>query len=259
MFAVFKRLKSLYQRYNAPEAVYIYQMGKVGSTSFEESLPCGIHVHTFFRENHTCAIRQEGLAGVGVRYHLKRLLQELEFYLMRRAFVRREQRKIITLVRKPFERNVSMFFHDLDSYLFAYYTGFGTENTRPCATRVQDKTILQRAFYEVFPHQYPLNWFDDEFKRLTGIDIYQYPYDKSLGAQLVEVPGTSVLLLDIDKIAANQPLIEQFLGHEFSLSNANVGAKKWYAPLYSSFDTATPECNALRDTLQASKYYKHFY
>jgi len=57
--------------------------------------------------------------------------------------------KIVTLVRGPVERNLSYYGYITSSYSL-------------------------EGFLETVDHEEVLRWFDDEFKEVTGIDIYQY-------------------------------------------------------------------------------------
>lgn len=254
-----KRLISLYQRISDPDTIFIYQMGKVGSTSLEHSIKKAFHVHAFYSDNHTCLIRQQGLAGIGIRYFFKRAMQELEYFVMRLAFRRRAKVKIITLVREPMKRNISMFFHDLDSYLFAYYTGFTHKHALPKTTREQNVDVLKQCFLDVFPHEYPLTWFDNEFYRMTNVDIFNYPYDKQKGLGVIKTQQCDVVVLDINKLSDNTDAIERLTSQKIELGCTNVGDKKWYADLYKDFDDQDERIRSLKARFSQSKYYKHFY
>ncbi|MFC0117850.1 putative capsular polysaccharide synthesis family protein [Pseudoalteromonas xiamenensis] len=253
------RLVALYRRVSHPDTIFIYQMGKVGSTSLEHSIPQAMHIHAFYSDNHTCPIRMQGLAGNGLRYFFKRAIQEIEYFVMRWAFRKRTKTKIITLVREPLKRNISMFFHDLDSYLFAYYTGFAQVNSAPKTTREQHVDVLKACFLETFPHTYPLHWFDNEFYCMTGIDIFAHPFDKQKGQGVVQSENYEVLVLNMNKLSENTELLSEFTGVNIDLCNSNVGDNKWYAELYSRFNADDPAFATLKQQFTDSKYFKHFY
>lgn len=257
MASIFKRLKNLYLRYRDEKTVFIYQMGKVGSTSLENTIENAVHLHNFYWQNHPCPIRQNGLAGFGLRAVFKRLEQRLEYFLMRLAFKRRSQTKIVTLIRSPLERNISMFFHDLDAYLFDAYTNCQRTAIPPKPTRFQSSSLLEEVFNERFDHEYPLQWFDEELKRITGIDVYDYPYKNE--PQVIEKGRVSIFLCDIKDIDASEGLISRFVDQNVTLARSNLAELKWYAEQYKQFKREYNPPQSIRLLLEESKYFHHFY
>lgn len=252
-------LKSLYQAYTDPETVFIYQMGKVGSSSLEHSIPNAYHVHAFYDHNHPCPIRQHGLAQHGLQYFYNRLRQKLHLALLRMAFRRRKQTKIITLIREPVARNVSMFFHDLDAYLFEIYSNSLNSQTKPLLTRFAGKEVVQKAFVDVFDHDYPLRWFDHEFKAMTGIDIFMTPFDADAGVSFITSGSIEVLCLRTDKLNTNANKVAEFIGQPFELNTINVADSKWYSTLYRDFKNDFEIPRPLVDKLLSSKLARHFF
>lgn len=252
-----KQYISLYQKFSDEQAVFVYQMGKVGSTSLEHSLNNAIHIHNFYSRNHPCQLRLLGLAGFGWRYFVKRLNQEIEYLLMRTAFNRRKHTKIITLVRKPLARNISMYFHDLDAYLFDAYTNCQRTNLPPMATREQNSALLSQVFIERFDHNYVLDWFDNEFKVMTGIDIYQHNYKRS--ANIIKNKKYSIFLCDISELNNEVDQLSKFIDAPFELASVNQGDNKWYAQQYDQFKTSFQVPKNIKQKIESSKYYQHFY
>ena len=84
--------------------------------------------------------------------------------------------KIVTLVRDPIGRNVSMYFHDLHYWLAYYFS-----EVRPDRDGARRNRPLIDCFRETFDHRYPLDWFDKELKRLSGIDVYEHAFDRTTG------------------------------------------------------------------------------
>lgn len=250
---------ALYKQYTHPDTVFIYQMGKVGSTALENSIEGAVHIHNFYSANHPCRVRLAGLAGFGWRYYLKRLAQECEMLVKRIAFKRRKHSKIVTLVRAPLERNISMFFHDLDCYLFALYSNCDRTPYPPAATRTQDPTVLYEAFNKHFQHEYPLSWFDRELKRMTGVDIYSHPFDKHSGFIKINEQGCEVLCLDIRVLKRSKAAICEFLEQDIEISFANQAEHKWYGDLYAHFKHTYKPTQELVSKLEGSKFYQHFY
>jgi hypothetical protein len=262
MHAIKRRLarhKQLLKQYKDPHTIFIYQMGKVGSTSLELGINNALHVHAFYHKNHICPVRLQGLAKFGLMHIVYRAEQEVMAYLIRRAFWQRKQSKIITLVRDPMARNMSMFFHDLDAYLFSAHTNCMNTRDKALPTRFQDMDLLNKVFEQEFDHYYPLNWFQNEFLPMTGINIFDYPFDANKGQLTIKQAGFEVLCLRSDKIKHNVDLISQFVGQEFELSKANDAKAKWYAELYCNFTQHYQAPSAIQQALKDSQLYQHFF
>ena len=253
------RHKALIQRYKNEDTVFVYQMGKVGSTSLEKTIPNAIHVHAFYNANHTCPVRLKGLAKFGVKHFIYRLEQELMAYLLRRAFRSRRNTKIVTLVRNPQARNISMFFHDLDAYLFSAHTNCVNSRKAPLATRNQNPEILKEIFETEFDHDYPLNWFDREFKAMTGIDVYQYSFDKEKGYAHIKSGTFDVLCLRTNVLNNSVELLSEFLSEGVTLVSENTAEQKWYSSAYAEFKANYQYPKEMTDKIETSPFFKHFF
>jgi hypothetical protein len=254
------RYKELLDVYADEKTIFVYQMGKVGSTTLENSLKNVINVHAFYNKNHTCPIRLQGFAKFGLGHMFIRLEQEVLAFLLRKAFRGREHTKIITLVREPVVRNISMFFHDLDAYLFAAHTNCMNTRQAPLPTRCQDKALLLDVFEHEFDHEYALNWFDNEFAVMTGINVYDYPFNKELGYCLINKPSIDVLCLRTDKINDCIDALSEFTDCKLSLLPSNRADNKWYSEVYKQFYAAysSSSLGQARNIVE-SKFFKHFF
>jgi len=251
--------KKLIALYSDKDTVFIYQMGKVGSTSLAHSIPNAVHIHAFYTKNHTCPARLKGLAKFGWRYYIYRIEQELVAALLRKAFRDRKETKIITLVREPIKRNVSMFFHDLDAYLFAAHTNCLNTRVKPLPTRNQNQSLLTEVFDQEFDHQYPLTWFDEEMQSMTELRVYDTAFDKEKGFSIVSNQKYKLLCLRTDKIVQRGKEINDFIGEEVSIKMNNQAQKKWYGDLYKQFILDYKISGELDNLIKASRYYKHFF
>ncbi|MDX2369991.1 MAG: putative capsular polysaccharide synthesis family protein [Colwellia sp.] len=255
-FIYYKKQMALYAD---DDTLFIYQMGKVGSTTLENSLPDAVHIHAFYSKNHICSVRQKGLAKFGLNYFISRIEQELHNYLLRRAFKSRSRTKIITLVREPQARNLSMFFHDIDAYLFAAHTNCLNTRQKPLLTRYQNADMLLDVFDCEFDHYYALNWFDVEFLPMTGLNIYDYPFDIDEGYSLIAEKGIEVLCLRTDKLKDNVNILSQFIEQDVELHSVNKADEKWYGDIYQNFiRTYTPTVQR-EQKIKESKFFKHFF
>ncbi|MDT0602804.1 putative capsular polysaccharide synthesis family protein [Thalassotalea castellviae] len=254
-----KRQLKKCQRYADPNTIFIYQMGKVGSTTLENAIAGSLHIHAFYSKNSTCVIRQKGLNKFGFRAIFYTLEREISDFIHRIIFKRRAHTKIITLVREPIARNQSMFFHDIDAYLFSVHTNCLNTRRTPLPTRSQPKLLLEKVFNEEFDHFYPLNWFDKEFKPMTGVDIYSKAFNKELGYSLIDNKGVSVLCISIDKLDDLTSVIEEFIGHKLVLLKDNNSENKWYSELYKQFRQHYQLPSNIEKTIKISKFYQHFF
>jgi len=251
--------KKLYAQYSDPDSVFIYQMGKVGSTTLENALPKAVHVHAFYEKNHPCPVRQQGLARFGLANICYRLEQYVLAMFLRAVFRRRKKTKIVTLVREPKARNLSMFFHDLDAYLFEAHTNCLGRQQRAIPTRMQSKRLIEDAYLNCFNHQYPLDWYDKEFLPMTGIDVYSQPFDSKQGMMTIYTSHVDVILLKAEQLNDNIDNIAKFLGRDIVLQDKNQAKSKWYADLYQSFKTEFSMPNELQEKIEKSKLFNKFY
>ncbi|WP_286232691.1 putative capsular polysaccharide synthesis family protein [Thalassotalea sediminis] len=254
-----KGKKAFIDKFKNEDTIFVYQMGKVGSTALESAISNSLHIHAFYSKNTTCLPRLKGQAKFGFRYFYFRLEQELISYLVRRVFRKRKKTKIITLVRAPLQRNISMFFHDLDAYLFAAHTNCLGTRTTALPTRSQSANLLTNVFNQEFDHQYPLTWFDREFKEMTGIDIYAYKFDKHAGVSRIETEHFDILCLQMDKLPEQEQLLTTFVGKPVSLKRENKANNKWYGSLYRDFKRDYQLSDEQIQIMHNSKYYQHFF
>ena len=251
--------KKLLASYSDENTIFIYQMGKVGSTTLENSLPNAVHIHAFYSKNHTCRIRQYGLAKFGFKHFLYRVEQELLNFLLRWVFKGRKHTKIITLVRDPFVRNMAMFFHDLDAYLYAAHTNCMNTRAKPIPTRSQKPSVLFDIFTEEFDHEYAINWFDKEFFPMTGINIFQYAFDKQKGVTRIQDKNIDILCLSCEKMLDNEQAISDFTGCKVEIESANKAEDKWYGDLYKQFKVDYVLPKLISNKILNSRFYQHFF
>jgi len=254
----FNYYQNLYKKYADEKNILIYQMGKVGSTSLEDSISNSIHLHTLYLDNHTCKPRQAGLFGCGWHFYINKCKQHLINLMLRKAIKSREKTKVITLFRQPLQRNISMFFHDLDAYVFNAQSNLLKSKVPALMTRQQEGNILFDIFEKQFDHSYPLNWFDKEFERLWGINIYQQPFNKDLGYSYISKGNIELLCIDMSKLNESLPEISHFVGETVKLSTKNQASAKWYGTLYSDFKKHYKPSDKIQSLITNSKMNKHF-
>lgn len=246
-----KRLLSEWKAYADKENVLIYQMGKVGSTSLEQAMPGSIHLHTLFFGWPTHRPPSPRRNTIG-----KKIRGAIYDAVRRRAIRSRENIKIITLVRDPYARNVSDFFQGLTYWMFCYvfYSG-----TRVDTRANSDETLVYNAFDTVYDHDYALTWFEKEFKRMTGIDVYQYDFNKYDGWSIIKKGKYEILIIKLEKIKEVWQVIEEFAGKKLEYTNSNTASAKWYKNIYVNFISNYKPAPQYLNRLYNSRLVKHFY
>ncbi len=243
------RLIKEYKTYASSDNILIYQMGKVGSTSLEKTIPGSIHIHTLFflwPTHKPPSVRRNNLK--------KKMAGWLYDKLRISAIKSRKKIKIISLVRDPYSRNISDFFQGFSYWVYKYTLKVATD-----ARSVSDPTFVYNVFDKMYDHNYGIDWFDTEFKRMTGIDVYDFNFDKSKGIQKIISGKYEILIIKLEKMDSVWNEIEEFAGIKMNMTNANFGSNKWYAPIYKTFSSNYVPTDEYLDKLYNSKFSKHFY
>lgn len=202
----------------------IYQMGKVGSTTIEAELPGARHLHTLYGYPS---------AKKAVDYKRRNLIKGIRRYVFwqykRLSIKVSREVKIISLVRSPYDREVSQFFQDLEHWLSYYSLKFGVDK------RLEMVDFVESCFEHAYDFDYAAGWYQREIGRLTGIGLEDYKYELDKGYAFAERGKYKVLLLRLDKLDACKSVLHSFIGQQLELTEMNRGEKKWYEPIYRKF------------------------
>lgn len=235
----------------AATPVLVYQMGKVASKSIVATLAPYPEIAVFFahylvrqRLRERCArARRDGrwqqcvsIAEWGVTHEL--------------LFGSDREIKIVTLVREPIGRNISAFFQGLDRW-----------------TRVTDAHInvpmvsLIETFHRDFLHGWPLAWFDEEFRAVTGIDVYGRPFPAVAGHQRISQGRFDVLIMRHDLAdSIKGQCLSEFLGIPgIEIVQDNRAEDKTYFDRYRAFQAAVRLSPAYVEEMLGSQYAQHFF
>jgi hypothetical protein len=230
--------------------VLIYQMGKVGSSTIQASLKTvrGINCFQIHRLNPNVSERMVSELGITNEPALRRLQQSRAIY--EEVIQRRRPAKIISLVREPIGRNISAYFENLDLF-------WKTENAYQRLTLDQ----LIEGFFERYPHTLPLTWFDEEFKEVLGLDVYERSFPAQ--ARFVEFASgpyeVLILRTDLDDIRKAECL-RQFLGIDrLKWIQKNVSADARYSSVYNTFKKAIQMPRDYVGQMLDSKFTRHFF
>jgi len=219
----------LRRKFHKAAPVFIFQMGKVASSSIYHSL------------------KKQYPGAVGHAHHIgsSNWASELFYHWYKRG----NQIKIISPIRDPIGRNVSSFFQQYSDYTKKEFEqlNLGT-----------DKLI--NDFINQYPHDVPLTWFDDNIKKYFDIDIYDTEFS-STGSKVYSSNNVSLLVfrIDLDDLL-KEKAIQEFLDFEsFRLCNKNVSSNKEYYDIYKQFINTIrlPEAYLLK--MKNSKFFNYFY
>lgn len=248
--AVRNRWFRVVRKYADEDRILIYQMGKVGSTSLGRALgDRGIQIHNFYPSNEPWP--RLPTYGLGLA---RKLAHAIFYRAIRRGVRKRRTLKVITLVRDPIARNISMYFQDIHYWLAHYHT-----ERRPNIGRRDDIDVVSDCFREMFDHRYPLEWFDRELKRVTGVDVYDYTFDRNTGCSRVETGTTSILIIQAERLSENWSQVEAFCGSKLEWREDNRAARKWYGPSYDAFLARFSMSAEELDEVYSSRYATFFY
>ena len=180
--------------------ILVYQVGKVGSMSVYTSLLSrnmpAIHTHQIWDSP------------------AKALLARADH----------KTTKIITMVREPIGRHLAEYMENMDD-------GFlDCEAQMDLCQNIIDRFVLYQKTADT-----EFDWFDQEIRRFTGIDIFDYPFDRVKGYGLIRQGEWEILVLKTEKLSDNEKVIGEFAGiPNFKLKNDNVAGKKPYRYLYAN-------------------------
>lgn len=223
-------------------AVFIYQPGKVGSSTIRDSLNAVkkncIHIHRLDPP--------PGCDEIQNTYWMS-------FY----SWIKNQPRKFITLVRNPFMRDLSGLFQNTNIRYFRYpfIVGSAVSNIyfpgEDDILNLSDDKDLVTVFGKLVPvsveycdycvkvmtqmgrMNYEFDWFDLQLKKYFDVDVYKYPFDKKAGYTIIKENNLEVLVIRLENLNNLENVIGEFVEVEdFKLINANESGNKIYKYLY---------------------------
>lgn len=242
-----KRVALLYENLHAlascEGSILIYQPEKVGSTSVWNALQkakvSSVHLHYLFHNIEEYYKLTNGFDGICEGF-FKQIVQTI---------MNREEVKIITLVRDPIARALSLFMQRF---------------WRSCVTIECDENIGKVAddfVHEQLESNFEFIWFDKEIKALTGINIYEYPFDKEKGYGIIEKDNVKILIIKMENLDDNISKIEEFVGiSSIELLKENVGENKYYKYIYEGIKKNFVISKSMLESQYIhNQYLNHFY
>src|ERR1043165_150467 len=258
--------------------VLVYQMAKVASRGIADALQNRralklLHFHFCDPENSTYMHRQLfGAPGLPppvppdpvpmtpLNRRWQRFLElqqrgpsfseHLAHTIYERLIKPRHKAMVITLVREPIGRNISSYFHHLNIIW----------RQRDAHANVPFERLVEGFLSDPF-NAVPLDWFDREFKRTLGIDIYEHPFPREQGFMRFSTGPYEVLVMrhDLDD-RQKERCVQELLGVEdVAISRVNTAAEKPYAEVYRRFVETVRLPESFISELLDSKYTRYFY
>lgn len=238
------------------EPIVIFQMGKVGSKTIENSLAaldlgvpiCHSHLLSGLDriEERTRRTRNDPRETLSEIQHGRRLVKTL----LGTPYIRC---RVISLVRDPVARNISAFFQNITEFLPDILDRF--------ANRELPVAELHTAFLNRYDHDIPATWFQRQLQPVFGIDVFASEFPKERGYAVYAAEDASLLVIKLemlDDCAADA--MRDYLGiHDFVLTNANLGEDKDYKDLYKAFLSSIALPDDYLNRIYESPFARHFY
>jgi hypothetical protein len=232
---IITKLKNLINRIN--NDVFVYEMGKVGSTSVVNALrDAGLKSQDFVSFKHKEAYsisRKESFFVTWVNYFLLRI----------------KKRTIITIVREPISRNISEFFQALH---IAIYEEISVDDK----AHMTLDDLLKRTFEKYIRYDHADHWFKNELEFFFDVDVFKEKFHGNHA--IIENSRCRLLILRMEDLSNSNDIISKFVGRKISVTRTgNIGENKWYAEMYKKFKgDITP---AYVKKVCATKTMCHFY
>lgn len=250
------KYRRAHKKFGITAPIIIYQMGKVGSSSFYHSLRA-LDLDVPVYHAHVLAKLDE--YETAVRAQFPNPTSYLASLNKGRA-VRREMDSarwtrwdLICLVRAPIPRSISQFFETAHTFIPDIW-----ERAAQGALRLDE---LQEAYLSQFHDTSPLNWFEDQVRDPFGIDVYATPFDVTRGYEIYTRLPVRLLILRLeDTNRVTVPAFRKFLGLEhFTLQRFNETQSKMYNQFYQAFQNNLKLDQAFIAKMHSTRYARHFY
>lgn len=269
-YYTYKRRREMKRLNGSP--IILFQMGKVGSKTIQKSLKTlDLNMPVY----HSHLLTKERIAETE-QNRKKFFGTQRQSYLQRpwlNLFLRKQidkgldgrKWKIITLTREPIARNISTFFENLEVRCHRdpnkYEIKSDYYDIKPMIIGLKDVHRLFELFFDRLNHDAPLEFFDNQLKRVFGIDVYATEFQKKEGFKIYEDEKADVLLIRLENLNECAAIaFKEFLDVDnFKLIKKNIGANKVYAALYEKFKRDIILPNNYIEKIYSSKFMRHFY
>ncbi len=250
----------------------IYTMGKVGSTSIYESLKDNIegfnlvHLHRLnksYLKKREQFIKNEIYKNNKYSKHLYTDLLWKPECVRQTISNKANELKIITLVREPISRNISLLFQWIDfTETENHYKFESRSKNHPfnIVTNKNDLTPLYNYFFNGFISTSHIEWFESELKEVFNINLDTYSFDKQKGYSILNNSNSNLLVIKLESLSSSfNEAINKFLDIDIQLKNANEADNKQVNEVYKKFKAEIEIPKSYIDSLYETTYMKCFY
>jgi hypothetical protein len=160
------------------------------------------------------------------------------------------------MTREPISRAISFVFEEWRS-------------KAPAAKRVGrlDSSEMTRALKNLITGRIgiadPTAWFENQMKRVFGIDVFSQPYDLERGFTIIEHKNHPALLIRMEDIQRSLAVgLGELLGidpGQIEIRTANRASDGWYTDSYRQFKAEFRLAPDLLNDILKSRYARHFY
>lgn len=237
------------------EAILVYQMAKVGSSTLYRTLE-----QTFFWKPtfHVHFLSEKRLDILEAMYGEKHRFVTLGKYLnfkINGSAVRKW--KIVTLVRDPIAREISLFFQTMDRRYPEEVVGGKIKDIDRVVEILQHKIS---AFDE--SSSKACLWFDRELKHNFDIDVFDTDFDQQKGYQIIRTDRTEVLIFRLENLnECSEAALQEFFDCEQSIEliSQNIGSQKAYGEQYKIVKSKVVIPKEVCIRIYSSRLMRHFY
>lgn len=229
-------------------SVIVFTMGKVGTLTVCNSLRAigykHVHPHSLRYTRPGIHFLKVKLSWLSIaKYSFKTILKRIKVWLWKAL---KREIIIVSGVRDPFSRNVSAYFEQV------HYLG-GIEEGRSYE-EIVDQFEAHCEFLA------PLDWFDSEMLPLTGIDIFEHPFDVVKGFAEIKKGKFRIFLFRIDKLNDLESELGSFIKDDrFRIVSTNRSTDGRYKRQLQEFKEKYKYPQSMVDAYSMSKYMRHFY
>ena len=161
---------------------------------------------------------------------------------------------MITLVRDPVARNISTFFQVMDGLfpeLEAQYRA-GTHSIEMLHRR-----FLAAGFNQVSPDQ----WFEEQLRPVTGIDVFMEPFPWEQGYAIIRRGRVTLMAIRMENLrnCVARAFWETFRIPCFRVPFYNTAEERWYRDLYREFIGTLVLPERFLALMYESRMTRHFY
>jgi hypothetical protein len=235
-----------------PRPLLVYQMSKVGSTSVYKSLrnaglaPLHVHKIAGYRQYSTSEyVRDHGVAPT-IDFYVGKLL----YPYLRWTF---HSIKVISLVRDPVARYLSMLYHWNEH-------SAGASSVVSSDHQQTEQSLVEHLSQPSTFEEGMFKWFDREIKTVLEVDVMREPFDKERGAGQFSGPRADVLVLKLERLSDLLPtVVSDFVGTPVQEVQANVGYRRSSGDQYERMKRSLHLPKSVVHRIYSHNWVQHFY